>query len=431
MTTPLAPDYGPAGEARLRAFVEQLTGGQVQRMQRQVRWRPAWFADVQRGAETLHLHLRGDREGDVNIFPDLKREADVMAVLAEHGIRVPRIHGYCSDPPCIVMDTLADSRDLRQAASDAERSAVARDCMAQVAAMHRLPVAPFVARGLTLPVGAEAIALVGLQAYWPLYQRTRRRPEPMLAFVIGWLRRHAPRHRQAARFIQFDSGQFLFDQGSVTGLYDFEFAMLGDPMVDLATMRMRDSIEPLGDSMPALFRHCEACVGEAIDDAVLDYHTLMFATLGTMQFTGTVASPTLGGPHAVYLEFDLALQPGANASTLDKLRDTVGRITPAQPIDASRQDAAQKLIEWLAADDRGGAELRRHDPHDIAQLLGRPFDDLPSAESVLEAHVLAAGPEQDIALLQLFARLEGRCLQLFGPTRIGHSAQHVRLPTIR
>ena len=140
---------------------------------------------------------------------------------------------------------------------------------------------------------------------------------------------------------------------------------------------------------------------------------------------GGLMGVTLKAPPA------LAVQPGANAATLDKLRDTVGRITPAQPIDAAQQDAASKLIEWLQADDSGGADLRRHDLHDIASLLGRRFDDLPDAEAALEAHVLAAGPEHDIALLQLFAALEGRRLQLFGPTRIGHSAQHVRLLHIR
>lgn len=449
------PDYGEAGEAKLRSFVESLTGGRIVRMERQVRWRPAWFVELDRRGECLRLHLRGDREGDVNIFPDLRREADILEVLGEHGIRVPRIHGYCSDPPCIVMDTLAGTRDVKQAVDAAERGRVAREYMAQVAAMHRLPVAPFVEHGLHLPSGAEDIALVGLQAYLPQYRRTKRRPEPMLEFVIRWLRRHAPRHRTKAAFIQFDSGQFLFENGRVTGLYDFELAMLGDPMVDLATMRMRDSIEPLGDHMPALFRHYEACAGEPVDDAVVEYHTLLFATLGTMQFTGTVAQPTPGDAHAVYLEFDLALRQvmllamalltgqtlapqapalavkGENAALIAKLADTVTRIVPSTPLDASQQDAATKLIEWLACADSGGPEMRRRDVADVSALLGRPFEDWAAAEAALEAHVLAAGPGEDTALLHLFAAIEGRRLALFGPTRIGHSAQHVRLPPIR
>jgi hypothetical protein len=94
-------DCGSAGEARLRAFVETLTDGNVTCMERQIRGRPAWFVDVVRNGVTTPLQLRGDREGDVAIFPELQREADVMAVLLEHGIPVPRIHGQWADPPCI------------------------------------------------------------------------------------------------------------------------------------------------------------------------------------------------------------------------------------------------------------------------------------------------------------------------------------------
>src|SRR3546814_9596180 len=74
-----------------------ISGGRIVRMERQVRWRPAWFADVEKNGEIIELHLRGDRAGDVAIFPELKREADIMQVLFEHGIPVPKIHGYLVD----------------------------------------------------------------------------------------------------------------------------------------------------------------------------------------------------------------------------------------------------------------------------------------------------------------------------------------------
>ena len=85
--------YDDRGVATLREFIERTTGGKIVRMERQVRWRPAWFVDVERGAETLKLHLRGDRGGGVSIFPDLKREADVIEVLEAGGVPVPHIHG--------------------------------------------------------------------------------------------------------------------------------------------------------------------------------------------------------------------------------------------------------------------------------------------------------------------------------------------------
>lgn len=446
-----AADYGEAGEAKLRTFVEQATGGEVKSMVRQVRWRPAWFVDVERDGVLQHLHLRGDREGDVAIFPELSRESDVITVLEEHGIAVPHIYGFCEDPPCILMDAIPGSRNMAEAASDTERSAIARQYMAEVAKMHKVPVEPFVAKGLHLPQGAEAIALVGLDAYMPLYLRTKSRPEPMLEFVIGWIRRNVPKHRNQAAFIQFDSGQFHFKDGQLTALYDFEFSMIGDPMVDIATMRMRNSIEPLGDDLRVLCRHYEEFSGEKIDHKVVDFHTLLFAVLGSMQFTGTVGVPQPGDAHSVYMEFDLALRQvillsqaslmgqtitpepppkprtGDNAATLAKLADTVARIDTTVPLEVSRRDSAAQIIEWLVRGDAMGEEMKQRDLADVSLLLGQKFTEWPLAEAALEAYVLRAGPEDDAQLFQLFAAIEGRKLLLYGPTRIGHSATHVVL----
>jgi aminoglycoside phosphotransferase (APT) family kinase protein len=454
-TKAVGADYGESGERRLRQFIEASTGGRITRIERLVRWRPAWFVDVDRGGETLHLHLRGDREGNISIFPDLRREADVISVLHAHGVPVPRIYGYCEDPPAILMEALPGTRNVVDAASDAERRAIVRQYMAAVAAMHRLPVEPFVAKGVRLPEGAEGIALAGLHTYMPQYERTKRKPEPMLEFVLGWIRRNVPRHRTKPAFIQFDSGQFLFEDGKMTGLYDFEYSMIGDPLVDIATMRMRDSYEPLGDEFAAACRHYEEFTGEPIDHAAVDFHTLLFATLGTMQFVGTVGVPQPGDPHSVYLEFDLSLRQvmllaqatlmgvaiepvaplaeraGDNAALIAKLADAVARIETSSELQESRKDSAAQLIEWLVRADALGGEARERDLADVSSLLGRPFREWAEAEAVLEAHVRAAGPDEDERLLRLFAAIEGRRLLVFGPTRIGRSATRVYLPPLR
>ncbi len=448
-------DYGEAGEAALRIFVERTTGGTITRMDRQIRWRPAWFVDVLKDGKTSHLHLRGDREGDVSIFPELKREADVMEVLDAHGIPVPRIYGYCDNPPAILMDALPGTRDMAELESDEQRRNVARDYMQAVAAMHRLPVEAFVARGLRLPETAEEIALAGMHAYLPQYERTKSKPEPLLLFVRRWIERNIPQHRTKPCFIQFDSGQFLFEHGRMTGLYDFEFSMIGDPLVDIATMRMRDSVEPLGDAMAALCRHYEVSFGEEIDDRVVEFHTLLFAMLGTMQFAGTVGRLQPGDQHAVYLEFDLALRQvillslstlmgvapktepppteriGDNAQLIAKLADTLASIQTASKLDDSRKDSASQLLEWVARSDATGAEMRARDLAEVSALLGRSFSDWETAEAACEVFVGAADAEQDETLLHLFSAIEARRMHVFGATRIGRAASHVCLPALR
>src|SRR3546814_2099006 len=87
------------------------------------------------------------------------------------------------------MAAIPGSRDVSTAGDDAERQSVARQYVEAMAAMHRLPLEPFVARGLTLPEGADEIALAGLHAYYPMYARRKTGPQPLVEFAIGWLKR--------------------------------------------------------------------------------------------------------------------------------------------------------------------------------------------------------------------------------------------------
>ncbi|KMS53002.1 phosphotransferase [Sphingobium cupriresistens] len=447
-------EYDDAAVERITHFVEKLTGGKVVGLERLVRWRPSWFADVAIDGAVARLHLRGDRGGDVSIFPDLKREADVIDILHQHGLPVPQIHGYLADPPCIVMEAIAGTRDF-SALDETTKSAIGCDYMHAIAAMHRLPIEPFVAAGLHRPEGAEAIALAGLDAYMPHYQRTKSRPEPLLAFVIGWLRRNVPRHRTQASFIQFDSGQYLVDQGAMTKLYDFEFSMIGDPLVDIATMGMRNSYEPLGAPLPELVRYYEEATGEPVDHDVVLFHVLQFSLLGTMQFAGTVGVPKPGDPHSVYLMFDLALrrsillalsalsgvalpdlpplaeQRGDNCPLMAKIADTLAGV-PVSDEGAQMQKAqVAELIEWAQRADAHGADMVARNIADVSALLGESFDGWDAAAAALEGYASAVEPDQDAALIRLLGTIEGRRLQLFGPTALGAAASHVVLPATR
>src|SRR3546814_12490437 len=104
--TNVTPVYDDDAVARIRAFVEEVTGGRIVRMERQVRWRPAWFADVEKNGEIIELHLRGDRAGDVAIFPELKRETALIKVFFAHGIPGPKSLGTPFDPPFLSIDYL-------------------------------------------------------------------------------------------------------------------------------------------------------------------------------------------------------------------------------------------------------------------------------------------------------------------------------------
>ncbi|MDE1164360.1 MAG: phosphotransferase family protein [Pseudomonas sp.] len=441
-------------EAKLRAFVEGLLGGQVTAMQRLLRWRPAWNLELQRGDQTLQLHIRGERGGDVSPFPELAREADILTLLGEQGVPVPHIYGLCEDPKAIVMQRVPGSRDVRTAKDDAQRHDVARQWVQAMARMHQLPLQPFVEQGIELPRSAQDIALAGLHAYYPLYARNKTRAQPLAEFAVGWLRRHVPQHRTQPGFVQYDSGQFLFENGQVLGLYDFEFAMIGDPLADLASARMRDNYEPLGDSFAALYRHYQALTGEPADADVVRYHTVLFATVSTLQFSASVATPQPGDPHDTYVEFDLALrrvvvhalaeamgvalevpslviaERGPNAHLLTMLADALAHVEVASEFQQTKLAAASKLVEYLGCGDAMELQLRQQELQEAQTLLGRTFEDYSEIEPALEAFVKQAGPEHDVPLLRLFMAQVERRVRVYGNTAIGASARHIDLPPV-
>lgn len=448
-------EYDDAGVERIKAFVEEITGGKVVRLDRQIRWRPAWFADVEVDGKILVLHLRGDRTGNVSIFPDLKREADIIEALDNGGINVPKIYGYCANPPCIVMESIAGTRDFSGSSPEVLES-TGRDYMANVAAMHALPLEHFKDVGMIIPQNVRDVTLVGLDAYMPHYRSTKSRAEPLLEFAIQYMERNYPTHRSKPSFIQFDSGQYLVDDGKLTGLFDFEFSMIGDPMTDIATMGMRNSIEPLGASLPDLCRYYEEAGGGPVDHEAVVFHVLQFSVLGTMQFAGTVGEPHPGDPHFVYLQFDLALRrsillalssvsgfdlpdiaplaskaPGLLDITIRKLGDTFAGMHFPEGADPTPKVQGEQLVEWLARGDIYAAELEKLDICDIEILVGQKFCDHKQAECALEAYILQAPPEEDLAIITLLARIEGRRLAVYGPTQIGEAAQHVVLPLTR
>ncbi len=97
--------------ARVIGWLERELGGRVTRISRQPRWRPVWFATLDRGDAQLELCVRGDRTDMQLIFP-LDHEMRLQSMLHDHGIPVAAVHGWIDDPAAYVMDTVGGANDF-------------------------------------------------------------------------------------------------------------------------------------------------------------------------------------------------------------------------------------------------------------------------------------------------------------------------------
>jgi aminoglycoside phosphotransferase (APT) family kinase protein len=425
----LAPEW-----QRAFGWIENQLGGKVVRAERQPRWRPAWYLDLERGGETVPLYFRGDRgEAEGGVYA-LEHEMHVMQVLEQHEIPVPHIHGFCPEPRGIVMERCPGRANLLHAEDDSERESVLDDYMALLARMHQIDVGAFEKLGLERPDSPQALGLGDFDIWERGYRKNKRRPEPLIEFLIGWVRRNVPHDRERVSFLCADAGQFLYANGKVTAVLDLELACLGDPAADLGGMRCRDLSEPLGDLARAV-KVYEKITGEPVDRSVIDYHTVRFALVTPLAVAHLVANPPPGLDFIQYLgwylvygrapidviarEMGVELSPvevpggeptrhsqghDAMQAALEGHAEQATADAPDDEFAAYRFDAAQRLAEYLRRADRMGPALESDDLNDVAQILGHRPPTWQQADDDLEELVAEADPDLDGPLVAYFHR---------------------------
>jgi aminoglycoside phosphotransferase (APT) family kinase protein len=427
VTSDPAPSARTDEELRLVARIEDLVGGTVIALERQPRWRKAWYATVSRAGETVPLYIRGDKQLDAEPYPGLGREAAILQALEAGRVPVPHVYGMCEDPIAIVMDHVPGTRDVGEADSDDQRIGIAEQYIEHLARAHSLDLAPFQAAGVELPSTPVALALAFVDANEVLYRRTKQTAEPLVEWALKWARRHVPADRYRPAFLLADTGQFLFADGTVTCLYDFEASHIGDPLFDLASLRTRAGFEPLGADIAHMVRHYEKITGESVDLPTLSYYTAVFMLSSVMALSGPLANLRPEDTQAEYLTWDLMTRRAllwAIAEVMDVeidvaplaephsgyysrvtrvLEGTIARMEPSTPTDEANKDAAIRLAQWAGALVNRGMVNHQRDLDRASEILGYRPGDWQATNEALEKFIAEAGPEHDLALLTYFA----------------------------
>ena len=398
------------------AWIEGEFGGRIVEAERQPRWRPAWFLELERDGARVPLYFRGDRgQSDHGVYT-LEHEMRVLQVLEQRGIPVPHVYGFCPEPRGIVMERSPGRANLASAGSDAERESVLDHYMELLARVHEIDPAAFEAIGLQRPKTPREIGLCDHMRWERGYRRDKVRPEPAIEFLIGWVRRHVPEERTRVSFICCDAGQFLFENGRVTALLDLELACLGDPAADLGGMRGRDLSEPLGDLSRAFRRYADLS-GQPLDRDAIDFPTVRFGLVTPRATAALVAKPPPGFDRVQYLSWYLVWTRGC----LEVIADAMGLDLPAPELPSGATDDAETAMMGTSFDDyeadaRARETLYRErarelapyteklDLDDAATLLGRRCRNRANADASLEAWMADAGPERDAELVGFFHR---------------------------
>jgi aminoglycoside phosphotransferase (APT) family kinase protein len=443
-----------ADAARLAAWVERTVGGTVTRVEPIARWRPAWDVDVEVGGRVLPLHARGDREPRIAMPNRIADEVAVHDLLEAHGLPVPHAYGICADPYALVMDRLSGLVDLAGATDDAERDRVLEEYLEVLAGIYAIPLEAAAAAGFAVPTDSATTELAFIRRMEALYDAgTEGHPaDPVEVFLRRWLRDHVPQDRLGeARFITYDSFQFMFDQGRITGLLDFEHAHVGDPMMDLAALRIRDTLKNLGDLSELADRY-QAVTGVSLDHDVIEYQTVLYNALSVVSVGPPLADPVPGTDWISYLAWYVngarwafesiaeiggyalapvelpAPRPTRHAPALRYLVDGM-RAAAGRHRDDYELAGLGRIASHLKRVDEIGAQFDADDLDMLAELLGHRPDPVDADAELVEL-IGHAGPEHEEALVRLLdARVQRQHLSMASPTSL--MLRHPALRSVR
>lgn len=425
-------------EADVFPWVERTLGRRIAAAQRQggreSGGRPGWFIELEGAAAPRKVYVRGDRGGDFGYIQEygLQRELKILKLLREEGIPVPEIIASASTPNAAILSFIEGVNDFTRIDSREERDAVARDFARVMARWHAIPAEKFAEAGLVMPRNpAELVGndlAVWERGHFPLIED----PVPLVTFACQWLRRNLPGMPERLVLVQGDTGpgQFLFRDGLVQAVVDWELGALGDPMRELAHIRTRDVWYPTGN-LPDWFRYYSEASGTPLDEGKIRYYSVIGMLTTALALAPVVQKLNPRDEHAEWIAQDI----WSKRATAEALAEATGlalvpielpvctRAHVARLFDALEENLREeqlphvedsfrrhrlgmdlRLLARLRNQAAIGPEIEAMELADMGVLLGARPRSLAQGQRALDALVRAVGPDMDEPLIRYFHR---------------------------
>lgn len=397
-----------------RVDVKQVSGGAS---------RQAWFVDAHTAAGKRELFLRYDPRDPKpgSAFHPLQVEAELMAELHRHGVAVPHVIAAHPSQQAVLAERVGGDTWFRLIKDPDEQVRTAQDFIAKLAYLHRID-----GRDLSIPSLGQAgpVAEHVCTEIAAMRERVRchPKPAPLLTFCVDWLERHVPDYNGPTVLVQGDTGpgNFMYADGQVTAIVDWELAHFGDPMDDIAWLSLR-TVQDTFTDFPARLAEYEGLSGHRIDEGRVWYYRLFAETRLASMGPGSVdvrASAPAGSPDAGNLliygmlhrrllvealarvlglpDEEVEMPDGGDDSergpvyeaTASALADAAARST--DPLAVRYIKGAARLVKYLAEVDRIGAVVDEQETAELARFLGAAPASVSQGRAAL-AHLTSQG----------------------------------------
>ena len=209
----------------------------------------------------------------------LHREATVYCALQDTAVPVPRVRAVHPTEQAMLTERVEGDNWFAWIRDPETQLSVARDFMTHLAALHRLDPGALDLPGFPTDLTVPELVRHELDEWERVIEFRGGDPDPGLRLSIDWLRDNVPAYDGPPVLVQGDTGpgNFMYRDGKVVAVVDWELAHLGDPMDDIAWLSLRAVQEPF-THLPDRLAEYEALTGNAIDEARVHYYRVMAET---------------------------------------------------------------------------------------------------------------------------------------------------------
>jgi len=433
-------------------WIEDATGSTVERVDRRPGGarKEAWFVDVKGPDGPRELFLRYDRSDPEQTRDPwtLRRESIVYLALQGTDVLVPTVVAVHPTEQAMLTERVAGDSWFSWIRDPDEQLSVARDFVTRLAALHRLDPRTLDLPGFPTGCTIRAAVLHELDEWERVIEARGGQLDPGLRISMDWLRAHAPDDDRPAVLVQGDTGpgNFMYRDGKVVAVVDWELAHLSDPMDDIAWLSLRAVQEPFTHFPDRLAEYAELS-GNPIDEERVHYFRVMAETkllvmshapggrrlVRTGGWGGDLGNGLIYGvlhqrlwlealAQVMGLEEQQAEQPPPHETTdadrlfddvLGQLRDViVPRVD--DPLAKQRAKGVARILKYLAAMQRDGAFFTERELDDLEDVLGERPADVEEGRAAMAAAV-EAGRVTDEEYLRYVWRRVARENELLRP----------------
>ncbi len=247
--------------------------------------------------------------------------------------------------------------------------------------------------------------------------------EPLRTFGMWWIRRHVPRPLREIVLVQGDTGpgNFIFEDGRVKAVTDWEWARFGDPMEDLGTICCRCLFFAPDIRLEPLFRRYEKESGITIDFDRVRFYRAQQMVQSVIALVAVTHDLDPAGPAAMNVAYRVrgdfvcchaiaeamgmelaepvwrAEPPPSVVPSFDLLGATL-HILDSEVIASLTDRYVQERARWAGGmaetmEHRAqlGPELAHVELEDLGRLVGRPSASVADGLAELDRHIAGWG----------------------------------------